>query len=87
MYDLHWTLHQLFFVLEGVLSEYEDFIEKYALILHPHHFHMITAKHSLLQMMGRTEGCLIQDMSMEQVGYIHTVTHSNSFDRHFKMSF
>jgi len=29
-------------------------------VLHPNHYHMVTAKHNLLQMYGRTEGYLIQ---------------------------
>ena len=28
---------------------------------------MLTAKHSLCQMLGRTEGCLLQDMPLERV--------------------
>merc|ERR1712203_718886 len=34
-------------------------------VLHPNHYHGLTAKHSLLQMLGRTEGCLIQDMPID----------------------
>ena len=49
------------------MEDYEAFLEKYSLILHPNHFHMVTAKHSLCQMLGRTEGCLIQDMPTEKV--------------------
>ncbi len=52
---------------EGTIEDYEAFIEKYSLILHANHFHMVTAKHSLMQMMGRTDGCLIQDMPEELV--------------------
>ena len=52
---------------EGTVDEYEAFLEKYSLILHPNHFHMVTAKHSLCQMLGRTEGFLIQDMPLEKV--------------------
>ena len=55
------------FFSEGIVEEYEAFLEKYSLILHPNHFHMVTAKHSLCQMLGRTEGCLIQDMPLEMV--------------------
>ena len=49
------------------MEDYEEFLEKYSLILHPNHFHMVTAKHSLCQMLGRTEGSLIQDMTQEKV--------------------
>jgi len=53
--------------MKGIVEEYEAFLEKYSLILHPNHFHMVTAKHSLCQMLGRTEGCLIQDMPLEML--------------------
>ena len=49
------------------MEDYEQFIEKYSKELHPNHYHMLTAKHTLLQMLGRTEGCLIQDMPLEKV--------------------
>ena len=52
------------------MEDYEQFIEKYSKELHPNHYHMLTAKHTLLQMLGRTEGCLIQDMPMEKVSKI-----------------
>ena len=54
-------------IAEGTIEDYEEFIEKYSKELHPNHYHMLTAKHTLLQMVGRTEGCLIQDMPMEKV--------------------
>ena len=49
------------------MEDYKDFLEKYSKVLHPNHYHMLTAKHSLMQMYGRTEGYLIQDMQEEQV--------------------
>ena len=49
------------------MDDYEEFLAKYSQVLHPNHFHMLTAKHSLMQMLGRTEGFLIQDMPMEMV--------------------
>ena len=52
---------------EGTVEDYEEFLAKYESQLHPNHYHMLTAKHCLMQMMGRVEGCLIQDMSKEQV--------------------
>ena len=52
---------------EGTIEEYESFVEKYSSFLHPTHYHMMSAKHSLMQMMGRTEECLIQDMDLERV--------------------
>merc|ERR1712083_808321 len=42
-----------------------NFIENHKSLLHPNHYHMATAKNSLLQMYGRVEDCLIQDMPVE----------------------
>ena len=49
------------------VEDYKEFLEKYSTVLHPNHYHMLTAKHSLMQMYGRTEGCLIQDMPEDKV--------------------
>ena len=54
-------------ILEGSVDDYKDFMERYSKVLHPNHYHMLTAKHSLMQMYGRTEGYLIQDMDEDQV--------------------
>jgi len=53
--------------LNGSIDDIEQFIESKAKVLHPNHYHMATAKHNLLQMYGRTEGFLIQDMTEEQL--------------------
>jgi len=53
--------------LKGTIEDYEEFIEKYSKSLHQNHYHMLTAKHTLLQMYGRSEGCLIQDMPIEKL--------------------
>ena len=53
--------------LKGTIEDYDEFLQKYGKELHPNHYHMLTAKHTLLQMLGRTEGCLIQDMPQELV--------------------
>lgn len=53
--------------MKGTVEDYEEFLDKYELLLHPSHYHMLTAKHSLMQMLGRTEGYLIQDMSEEML--------------------
>ena len=57
-------------ISDGTVEDYEEFLAKYTLLLHPSHYHMLTAKHSLMQMLGRTEGHLIQDMPEEQVSYL-----------------
>lgn len=51
--------------LKGTIEDYTEFLDKYEKLLHPNHYHMVTAKHSLMQMLGRTDGCLIQDMPEE----------------------
>jgi len=50
---------------KGSIADYENFIENHKGLLHPNHYHMATAKNSLLQMYGRVEDCLIQDMPVE----------------------
>jgi len=50
---------------KGSIDDIEEFISEKSKVLHPNHYHMVTAKHNLLQMYGRTENCLIQDISEE----------------------
>ena len=58
------------FCPEGSVEDYEAFISKYEdKELHPNHYHLATAKHSLMQMLGRSEGYLIQDLPMNLVNY------------------
>jgi len=52
---------------KGTVEDAEAFLDKYKKLLHPNHYHMATCKHNLLQMYGRTENCLIQDMDEEQL--------------------
>ena len=66
------------FSTEGTVEDYEEFLDKYEALLHPNHYHMLTAKHSLMQMLGRTEGYLIQDMPEEMV-IIHIPFQSSQF--------
>ena len=54
-------------IIDGSVEDYKEFLEKYSSVLHRNHYHMLTAKHSLMQMYGRTEGYLIQDMTDDQV--------------------
>ena len=62
-------------ISEGSVDDYKEFLERYSKLLHPNHYHMLTAKHSLMQMMGRTEGYLIQDMSDEMVNIFSVKIH------------
>ena len=62
------NLNPNIFGTEGSVEDYEEFISKYEdKELHPNHYHLVTAKHSLMQMLGRNEGYLIQDMPMNLV--------------------
>ena len=70
-------------ISEGTVQDYEDFINKYSQVLHSNHFHLITAKHSLMQMLGRTEGSLIQDMSQDQVSTVMYL--QIKFNRHLNI--
>ena len=53
--------------MKGNVDDSENFLEKYKTLLHPNHYHMVACKHQLMQMYGRTEGYLIQDMTEEQL--------------------
>jgi len=53
--------------MKGNVDDSEQFLEKYASLLHPNHYHMVACKHQLMQMYGRTEGYLIQDMDEAQL--------------------
>jgi len=53
--------------MKGNVDDSENFIEKYSSLLHPNHYHMVACKHQLMQMYGRTEGFLIQDMDESQL--------------------
>jgi len=53
--------------MKGTIDDYDEFLIKYESLLHPNHYHMLTAKHSLMQMLGRTEGYLIQDMDEDSL--------------------
>jgi len=52
---------------KGSVDDMEQFLEMHSKVLHPNHYHMTTCKHNLMQMYGRTEGYLIQDMDQEQL--------------------
>jgi hypothetical protein len=52
---------------KGGIDDFEEFIESKKKVLHTNHYHMVTVKHQLLQMYGRTEGHLIQDMTDDQL--------------------
>ena len=55
---------------KGSVEEFESFLEKHSKLLDPNHYHLATAKNSLLQMYGRQEDCLIQ-VNQEQPANVH----------------
>ena len=69
LYSQYQILYSLLILnqIDGSVEDYKEFLEKYSSVLHRNHYHMLTAKHSLMQMYGRTEGYLIQDMTDDQV--------------------
>ena len=71
--------------LDGTIENYEDFLATNGKLLHPNHYHMLTAKHSLCQMLGRTEECLIQDMSIEMVSILKELDNLFQTTYHKKM--
>ncbi len=75
-------MFNIFKISEGTVDDYEAFLEKYSSVLHKNHYHMVTAKHSLMQMLGRTEGHLIQNMDAEGVrtGIFHSMYFFLFFD-------
>jgi len=71
-YDVKMELSELGKEIEilmekGGIDDFEEFLEAKKKKLHKNHYHMVTVKHQLLQMYGRTEGHLIQDMTEEQL--------------------
>merc|ERR1712106_804709 len=52
---------------KGTVDDMENFLVKNRKTLHAHHYHTVTCKENLMQMYGRTEGFLIQDLSLEQL--------------------
>lgn len=49
------------------IQRYEEFLVKYRNVLHKNHYLCISAKHSLCQLYGRSEGSLIQNLNLEDL--------------------
>lgn len=49
------------------INDYEDYLKCYANVLHQNHYLMLSAKHSLCQLIGRSEGFLINDLNPQQL--------------------
>jgi len=49
------------------IKDYEDFLERYQNVLHQNHYLMLSAKHSLCQLIGRCDGFLINQLNLSQL--------------------
>ena len=49
------------------INDYEDYLKCYANVLHQNHYLMLSAKHSLCQLIGRSEGFLINELNPQQL--------------------
>lgn len=49
------------------IKKHEEFLEKYRNVLHKNHYLCLSAKHSLFQLYGRTEGYLIHELSSDDL--------------------
>ena len=49
------------------INQIEMFMRKYAKTLHRNHYIFLSAKHSLCQLMGKIDGYLINELSVEQL--------------------
>lgn len=49
------------------INQIETFMRKYAKSLHQNHYIFLSAKHSLCQLYGKTDGFLINELSAEQL--------------------
>lgn len=49
------------------IKDYEDYLKRYANVLHQNHYLMLSAKHSLCQLIGRSDGFLINELNLTQL--------------------
>lgn len=49
------------------INDYEEYLKRYCNVLHKNHYLMLSAKHSLCQLYGRSSGYLINDLDMMQL--------------------
>lgn len=64
-------LERLFDELEVLdpnsIKDYEDYLKRYANVLHPNHYLILSAKHSLCQLVGRSDGFIINELDLTQL--------------------
>lgn len=49
------------------IKDYEDYLKRYANVLHQNHYLILSAKHSLCQLMGRSDGFIINELDLSQL--------------------
>jgi hypothetical protein len=49
------------------IKDFEDYLKRYANVLHQNHYLMLSAKHSLCQLIGRSDGFLINELTLNQL--------------------
>lgn len=49
------------------IKDYEDFLKRYANVLHQNHYLILSAKHSLCQLIGRSDGFIINELDLSQL--------------------
>jgi hypothetical protein len=49
------------------IKDYEDYLKRYANVLHPNHYLILSAKHSLCQLVGRSDGFIINELDLTQL--------------------
>jgi hypothetical protein len=49
------------------VKEYEGFLKRYANVLHKNHYLILSAKHSLCQLIGRSDGFIINELDLNQL--------------------
>lgn len=49
------------------INDYEEYLKRYCNVLHKNHYLLVSAKHSLCQLYGRSSGYLINDLDMMQL--------------------
>lgn len=49
------------------IKDYEDYLKRYANVLHQSHYLILSAKHSLCQLIGRSDGFIINELDLTQL--------------------
>lgn len=49
------------------IKEYEEYLKRYANVLHQNHYLILSAKHSLCQLIGRSDGFIINELDLTQL--------------------